>query len=311
MGDKEFKTLNQQLRILRRRNVITGNGSKSKQVLEFENYYSVINGYKDPFVVSSGPTGDVYRQGTTFNEIAALYEFDRELRMLLLPPLLLLEHHVKTVVAYEFSSKYEYHDYLKLQNFDVSTQDKIRNTSLLIANLYQDIVQSAKDPSISHYLATYGSVPLWVLVNAISFGRLSVFYSNMKQQDRQAVARHFDIGEDVLGSFLRCLTLFRNRCAHDVRVYNFKARDAIQETSLHSSLRLTRQPGGRYAQGMDDILAVLICIRALCGKKVVQTTVRALSSSLERLSRQFSIVSVADIMDRMGLPNNWKDVAKL
>lgn len=311
MSDKEFKSLNKQLRILRVRGVNTGNGSMSKRLLEFENYYSVVNGYKDPFVVSSGSTGDVYRPGTTLREIAAVYEFDRELRVLLLPSLLLLEHHVKAVVAYEFSRNYTHHDYLRLQNFDVGTQDKIKNTSLLIANLHQDIVQSAKDPCISHYLTTYGSVPLWVLANAISFGRLSVFYSNMKLPDRQAVAKHFGIGQDVLGSFLRCLSLFRNRCAHDERVYNFKAKDSVQETALHSSLQLARRPGGRYVYGTDDILAVLIGVRVLCGKTLVNTLVRGLSSSLDRLSRKISTVSVTEIMDRMGLPSNWRNVARL
>lgn len=49
---KPFKTHRQQLRILRDRGLTIskdGEGSKVMRVLEKENYYNVINGYKDPF----------------------------------------------------------------------------------------------------------------------------------------------------------------------------------------------------------------------------------------------------------------------
>lgn len=43
---KPFKTYNQQLKILRNRGLIISNGSKAIRILERENYYTVINGYK-------------------------------------------------------------------------------------------------------------------------------------------------------------------------------------------------------------------------------------------------------------------------
>lgn len=43
---KPFKTYNQQLKILRDRGLIISNGSKAIRILERENYYTVINGYK-------------------------------------------------------------------------------------------------------------------------------------------------------------------------------------------------------------------------------------------------------------------------
>ncbi|WP_220693842.1 Abi family protein [Salipaludibacillus neizhouensis] len=47
---KPFSTHRQQLKILRDRGLNTGNGSKSMRILERENYYNLINGYKDLFL---------------------------------------------------------------------------------------------------------------------------------------------------------------------------------------------------------------------------------------------------------------------
>lgn len=47
---KEFKTFNQQLTILRNRGMIVPTDGRPKRFLEQENYYNVINGYKDLFL---------------------------------------------------------------------------------------------------------------------------------------------------------------------------------------------------------------------------------------------------------------------
>lgn len=48
---KEYKTFNQQLTILRNRGLIVPTDGKPKRFLEQENYYNVINGYKDLFLL--------------------------------------------------------------------------------------------------------------------------------------------------------------------------------------------------------------------------------------------------------------------
>lgn len=47
---KEYKTFNQQLTILRNRGMIVPQNGAPKRFLEQENYYNVINGYKDMFL---------------------------------------------------------------------------------------------------------------------------------------------------------------------------------------------------------------------------------------------------------------------
>lgn len=47
---KPFQTHNQQLKILRSRNISITNGGKAKAILIRENYYQLINGYKHIFL---------------------------------------------------------------------------------------------------------------------------------------------------------------------------------------------------------------------------------------------------------------------
>ena len=69
---KPFTTFRQQLKILRGRNLIINNGSKAIEILERENYYYLINGYKNIFLDTSSAT-EKYQDGTTFEHIYSLF----------------------------------------------------------------------------------------------------------------------------------------------------------------------------------------------------------------------------------------------
>lgn len=92
---KPFKTYRQQLAILRSRGLSIPNGSKAMRILERENYYSLINGYKDLFLVrdvtGKSVSPEQYIPGTTFDELYSLYTFDRALRNILLEAILKFE----------------------------------------------------------------------------------------------------------------------------------------------------------------------------------------------------------------------------
>lgn len=110
MADKSYKSYQQQLNILRSRGMVIGKGtqgSRTMRILERENYYNIINGYKELFLASKATdaTDELYKTGTTFDEVYALYNFDREIRNIYLKYLLKLENTFKTVIAHEFSAK--------------------------------------------------------------------------------------------------------------------------------------------------------------------------------------------------------------
>lgn len=81
---KVYKTYRQLVRILRKRNLQVKDGSKAIRILEKENYYNVINGYKDLFLKNraTATTEEEYLDNTLLDEIYALYTFDREIRII-------------------------------------------------------------------------------------------------------------------------------------------------------------------------------------------------------------------------------------
>lgn len=182
MANKSYKSYRQQLNILRSRGMVIGKGSQGSRVmriLERENYYNVINGYKELFLASkaTATADEAYKTGTTFDEVYALYNFDRELRNIYLKYLLKLENTFKTVIAHEFSAKYGHDNYLKIENFDNSTERNISSSIKLIGDIQQEIARqmSKHHQVVTHYITEHGYIPLWVLVNVLTFGKIENF----------------------------------------------------------------------------------------------------------------------------------------
>lgn len=97
------------------------------KIFERENYYALINGYKDHFlkVDSNGKplAPEQYKNDVTFDEIYKLFSFDRELRNTFFEYLLLFESNVKSKLSYRFSEKHkEPHAYLVMKNYSRDPQ---------------------------------------------------------------------------------------------------------------------------------------------------------------------------------------------
>lgn len=73
---KDFKTLDEQIDILKSRGLVINNEERAKEYLLSQNYYNLINGYANFFPRS----GENYTAGTNFDEITSLYVFEREFK---------------------------------------------------------------------------------------------------------------------------------------------------------------------------------------------------------------------------------------
>lgn len=99
--EKDFKTVEEQIEILKMRGIIINN-EIAKEILTENNYYYLINGYKDLFIDNYSKE-EKYIENVSLEEIYALYKFDGELRMNLLRYILIIERRLDTYIAYEFS----------------------------------------------------------------------------------------------------------------------------------------------------------------------------------------------------------------
>ena len=77
---KVFTTTSDQLHKQISRGLLISNDACTRKIIEAENYYNLFNGYKWLFLDAdyTGPD-EQYLTGTKFEEIYALYLFDRKL----------------------------------------------------------------------------------------------------------------------------------------------------------------------------------------------------------------------------------------
>ena len=116
MKIKEFKTLDEQVEILRNKGLVINDVDKAKALLLRENYF-FISGYRHLFLKSNKER--VFIKGTTFDELYAVFQFDRSFRNVLFKNLLIVENNLKSIISYRLSKKYgiKERDYLKPSNF--------------------------------------------------------------------------------------------------------------------------------------------------------------------------------------------------
>lgn len=88
---KPFKTYDEQIDILKSRNLKIKDKSKAKDILSQINYYNLINGYKDPFLIKN----DKFKDNASLEEIYSLHEMDRELKQVVFSSLLRFEKLLK------------------------------------------------------------------------------------------------------------------------------------------------------------------------------------------------------------------------
>lgn len=256
---KEFKTIAEQISILESRGMRFGEDASA--ALLRENYYSVINGYKDPFLdkeaMRSSPD-DVFIEGCRFDWVFSLFQFDRELRQITFSYLIRAEAALKTATVYAFCEKHRgCSDYLDRASFcsakDILVSKAFKGSKELVhsqsLNMLMGVlnkklvVGSATRPFVEHYITSYNEVPLWVLSNDLTFGNMSHFFQLMKRGDQNSVCKNLfkttlrgnDDKRITPHEVLRAydvLTHFRNLCAHDERLYCAKVGNDGYATML-------------------------------------------------------------------------------
>lgn len=311
---KPFKTIPEQIGILKQRKMAFPDENFAKKVLSYENYYYVVNGYKEPFINSTNPE-DSYKPGTTFNELVALHSFDRRLRELLLIELLRIEHCIKAQIIIVFS-KYHGHDhtaYLRPDSFNSGQFTNFKRANALIFDLLKLIdKEKNRHGAIQHYVHKYGYVPLWVLSKVMTFGRLNSFYACMLNKEKAEVAAAFKLNPVQFKSLIDYLAIFRNKCAHGERIYchirDQKQPRPIPALPLHKWLGIPINNKG-YKYGTQDILALLIAMKYFSHPSRYEHLIAHIDYALrQKLSHRLKSISVTDIEKIMGLIGNWKSL---
>ena len=214
MSDKEFKTIDEQIAILESRGLQIPNKETARDFLYRNNYYRV-SGYSLTL-----RSHDVFVPSAHFQNIIDIYEFDHELRHILLKYIEIIEVAVKSAYSHEFSKVYGATGYLDAANF-------------VDAAMHADIMQKAETQKLSrlpheaylkHFVnELYQDIPLWAFVDLLTISNISFLYKISPADIKMATASAFGLkakGDEILERFMHHMTIIRNLCAHGSRLYN-------------------------------------------------------------------------------------------
>ena len=306
MAAKVFKTIDEQLEILRGKGLVINDYDKSSEILLRENYF-FLNGYRSPFLINGTKR---FIDGTTFEELYALFTFDRYFRNIIFKNILIVENNYKSIYSYVLSRKYGYKekDYLNVNNFNRS-KDKVRQINDLIRKLKRQIrINGYQHQATSHYINNYGYIPMWVGVKVISFGLMSELFSILKDEDKEEIASYYCIDADALQDYLSILSNYRNLCAHEDILYNHETQKGIADTRYHELLEIP-QVEDEYIYGKHDIFALIIILKQMLTRDDFKMMMNEIDYEIEWLSSKLHSIDVQKVLYRMGFPDNYKQIS--
>ena len=216
-------TYDEQVELLRSRNLIIQNVDFAKRTLAHVNYYR-LSGYSLHL-----RNNDVFHEGVTFEEIYQIYQFDKKLRYLLLDLIETVEISFRTHIAYYLAHKYGPLSYL-----DGSFFENEKHHLQFLEEFEKQVIRNHnKELFVRHHANRYeGKFPVWVATELFSFGMLSRFFSNLQKNDKDAISKdHYNFPSVHITTWLRSLGTLRNSCAHYCRLYNKHFNDTPKLTT--------------------------------------------------------------------------------
>ncbi len=306
MAEKVFKTLDEQLVILKDKHLVIDDDNYAKEVLLRENYFFLM-GYRHLFL--NPDNHKVFRDGTNFRELYALFYFDRQLRNIIFKNILIIENNCKSIFSYELSRMHGYKedDYLKPSNYNTDP-DRVKQVNDLLRKMRRQIrVNGGQHEATKHYITNYGYIPLWVVVKVLSFGITSELYTIMKKEDQENIAKHFNVSVEYLLSFLPVLSNYRNLCAHEDILFEHHTQKVIPDNKYHQALNIP-YIDNEYIYGKGDLFSVVLIFKYLLSKDNFKLFMNELSYEIDHLSGILKVIPIDAVLDRMGFPTNYNNL---
>ena len=290
MADKDFKTIDEQLQILHSRGLSIDNDEIAKKFLLHNNYYR-ISGYSLTL-----RKNDIFSSKAKFQNIMDIYNFDHELRHILLKYLEIIEVTFKSIYAYEFTKVHGATGYLDSSLFS----DETKYREIIKKSENQKILRLYHEPYLKHFVNDLQQdIPLWAYVDLLTIADISFLYAISEKQIKKDVALHFSLkmskNDIILGKFMHSMTIIRNLCAHGSRLYNrlFEQKPSLNKTE--QSLLYKNKDG---ILDNAHLYGFILNMRRLLDTK----DFISMKNELEALTEKYPFVS----MRYYGFRDDWK-----
>jgi abortive infection bacteriophage resistance protein len=305
--DKKPLSIPDQVERLLERGLVCDRPERLKHYLTHVGYYR-LSAYWLPFEIaapeSNGSRNHKFRPDTTFDQVLALYIFDRKLRLLVIEAIERIETAVRGHWANALSMRHGSHAHMKPELFKCPWQHSVD-----LAKISADLKNSS-ETFIVHYRRRYSDPflpPIWAVVETMSLGALSRWFQSTRDtESKKEVAKCMGMPTiEILEQVLHALTPIRNICAHHGRLWNRrftlqlphikKFRDQIMTESIESA------NGTRQIQPRREIYNYLVIMLHL------MNAINPGSSWRNRLETHLQ-QATPDQHQAMGFPTGWADL---
>lgn len=262
-------------------------------ILSKVNYYR-FTGYALQFRISENDSNFI--KGTTFENIYDIYLFDQELRNTLRKYIEITEVYYRAQISYIFAlvkcNKEPFDQHYDENNYyNKEGAHEVLDSFEKERNYYKDSL------IVKHHKDKYSSkMPLWVMVELMSFSNISKLYSSMYFGEKDKIAQAVGTGRNTLENNLHCLSVLRNKCAHAARLYN---NDFNPPANLSVNL-LRKNPDIRN----NTLFAyIYVLIRRLPNDDNRKEAYNSICSLIEKYSEKIDLGLI-------GFPNNYSELLK-
>lgn len=290
---KPSLTIEEQIEQLKRRGMVFKDESRAVDVLK-RIQYTRLRPYWHPFELDRNTHS--FQDGTTFEQVLLIYEFDRKLRLLILEAIERFEIVLRTQWAYHLAvmhAPFGYHQ----RNFLYKNLDYHKKNIERLREEWERLRE--EDPIFQNFQEKYEESlpPVWLACEVMAFGTLSRWFSNLGD-DRvsQAIAALFDLPHSYLKGATRHLVAVRNYAAHHARVWDrvFSVNTLPVLRKRPPELRRSLEPN-QHAQKIYRTLTLLMYLMPrLVPESDWGTRIK------ELLSEQ------APLLGRMGFPEDYQ-----
>lgn len=215
---KNVTTVQEQLEQLKARGLAVKDEQEALYHLSNISYYRLA-GYW--WAMQSDKVNHTFKPNSRFEDAIALYNFDRELRIMLFAVIERIEIALRTKLIYHLSHEFDFWWFQHTEIFQ-DTKELIKTLAAL-----EEELERSKDIFIKEHKKKYKDdlrfPPAIKLLEITSFGVLSKLYGNLKPsvKSKDTIAAEFKtVNHTYLPSWLQSIAQIRNICAHHGRLWN-------------------------------------------------------------------------------------------
>lgn len=288
--DKQPINIDEQLALLQNRGLMIEDVATAKLQLRNISYFRIASYLR---YIEQDRQHHLYKSGSTFEQAINLYLFDKELRQLIFKAIQDIEISLRTKMIQVFSMEHGAFWFM-----DSSLFKNAEFYEGCLDNIKKEVSRSNEDFIKEHSEKyTYPALPpVWKTLEVVSFGTLSKLFCLFKDNRlKKQVAREFGLPQyTYLESWIRCITVLRNCCAHHARIWNrrFALKPQLPNRLPLNWITPSQKPIKLYHQ--------------LCTLLYLEQTITPcmdLKSSLLKLLAEYPNVD----LHAMGFPQGWEN----